>query len=314
MGGAAARVAPTTAFEVFEFQATRIGCVAADTLSTARTGRVAAVFDGGFYIQFGPALVFLGGVDLASGPLNLATSAPGSTHWNSAGPRVGDPVLAGERSLIVKSRFRFEIGSAPVWRPEGRLSPLRPEDLSRGLAGFREAATGRIPIEGLGGSIARSRGAGETGRGFDVAEPSIGALRSWLIDAFRNQDATCPLEVARLIGLGPGLTPSGDDLLGGAMIAAHAIGESPVAGRLWDRIRPDLALTGVISRAHLRAAGDGFGHEAIHRLLTAMLTGQAVGYGRLIDEIDRIGHSSGWDALAGVVLVLEAWVVSRSSP
>lgn len=314
MREAAARIAPPTAVEGFEFQAIRVGCVAADTLSTARAGRVIAVFDRGFYIQFDGDLVFLGNADLASGPLNLVTSSPVSANWKAAGVRVGDQVSHFAGRLIVPPRFRFTVDHPPVWRPERVTENLKADDVARGLAGFREAAAGRLPREGLARSIWDESDLGVAGRVVEAARPCVGDLRDWMTLAFQDRGVACPAAVTTLIGLGPGLTPSGDDLLGGAMIAAQVMEESSVAHRLWERIQPRLDATGVISRAHLRAAAGGLGHEVIHRALTAMLTGQTDGYGALIDEIDRIGHSSGWDAIAGVVPALEAWLVSRSSP
>jgi hypothetical protein len=113
-----------------------------------------------------------------------------------------------------------------------------------------------------------------------------------------------PRAANALIGMGPGLTPAGDDFAGGALIALRAAGRTAQADRIsaWA-----LALakkgTGKISRAHLRCAAAGEGHEALHELLRALHKGkQAID--RALAALSRVGHSSGRDAAAGALLTL----------
>ena len=114
-----------------------------------------------------------------------------------------------------------------------------------------------------------------------------------------------------LLGLGPGLTPSGDDFLGGAMIALAALGEPGRARRLADLILPSAAhLTGKISVAHLACAAKGEGAAALHGALAVLARPEPGAMGTALAAIDRIGHCSGWDGLAGAVAVL-AWRAAR---
>jgi hypothetical protein len=117
------------------------------------------------------------------------------------------------------------------------------------------------------------------------------AFLAWIRNEGRSPD--------ELIGLGPGLTPAGDDFVGGAMIALRAFGEHALADRIARWALP-LAEenTGRISRAHLRCAAAGEGHEALHDLLCSF---EEVHLARLA----RIGHTSGLDAAAGALLALE---------
>lgn len=46
--------------------------------------------------------------------------------------------------------------------------------------------------------------------------------------------AVHPRRLPHLVGLGPGLTPSGDDFLFSVMFTLHALGHGAVAERLWD--------------------------------------------------------------------------------
>jgi hypothetical protein len=68
------------------------------------------------------------------------------------------------------------------------------------------------------------------------------------------------------------------------------------ADGLWRWLKPRLNnRTSAISAAHLAAAAAGEGHEALHRVLNGELD---------LDALDAVGHTSGWDALAGAVAVM----------
>ena len=61
-----------------------------------------------------------------------------------------------------------------------------------------------------------------------------------------------------------------------------------------------------MSRAHLQAAAIGEGSEALHRVFFALLKADVFKLASEVDAIDRIGHTSGWDTLAGIATVLRA--------
>jgi len=108
-----------------------------------------------------------------------------------------------------------------------------------------------------------------------------------------------------LIGMGPGLTPAGDDFVGGAMIALRAFGDAEWADRIAAWALP-LAekRTSRISRAHLACAAAGEGHEALHLLLDSL--GQKEDFEKSLKVLSRIGHTSGLDAAAGALLALKS--------
>jgi hypothetical protein len=103
-----------------------------------------------------------------------------------------------------------------------------------------------------------------------------------------------------LIGLGPGLTPAGDDFVGGAMIALRTFGYVDTAERIAAWALPLAGeRTNRISRAHLECAAAGEGHEALHDYLGSF--GPTA-----LERLARIGHSSGLDAAAGARAALRA--------
>jgi hypothetical protein len=196
---------------------------------------------------------------------------------------VGDPSLGrgplnalidGFRPLALGERVSISVES--VWHP-----PLiRPAKLAKLEA--------QVPEEGLGCLLVGQHNALAT-----HAQPALEALEQWL-----RHGLAVPDPAAALIGLGPGLTPSGDDYLGGMLVALRALARDAQADALWRWLQPQLvAGTSAISAAHLEAAAAGEAHEIVHEVLLDP---------RQAQKLDRIGHCSGWDALAGAAAVLRA--------
>ena len=110
---------------------------------------------------------------------------------------------------------------------------------------------------------------------------------------------------ALLAGLGPGLTPAGDDYLVGLM-AGLRVWPGPLEnGGLSPpevcRIIFEAAegRTTLLSRAFLRSAKEGLFGENWHELLAALVRGDAIGIQRAARRVLSSGATSGADALAG---------------
>ena len=204
----------------------------------------------------------------------------------------------------------LDLRAVREWRPPAppRWSPSK---LQRGLAWLGAAAAG-APAAGLGRLIvplaARAVGAAAPVGGSALAALAwapIAALSRWIYEAAVSGAASSPpAVVGGLIGLGPGLTPSGDDALAGALLALHAFGRADLARSLAEHLRPLAAGgTGFISRAHLECAARGEGAAVLHDALVATMSGDVAALDRAGTAVGRLGHTSGWDALAGIVAV-----------
>ena len=109
-----------------------------------------------------------------------------------------------------------------------------------------------------------------------------------------------------LIGLGLGLTPSGDDFLGGLLFAAKTL---QAAYPDWSFTKHGLPIETYQSRTHLisftllkdLASGQAIGplHHIINGLLSAE-TAVSI-YHPFISQLTQIGHSTGWDLLTGLL-------------
>jgi hypothetical protein len=127
------------------------------------------------------------------------------------------------------------------------------------------------------------------------------SLISNLSSALANADIPKAKEItSRLAGLGPGLTPSGDDYLMGALYAAWIIHPFTVASVLAHEIADTAApLTTSLSAAWLRAAGKGEAGILWHDFFDALISTNAPQMQETMKKILAIGETSGTDALAG---------------
>jgi hypothetical protein len=105
--------------------------------------------------------------------------------------------------------------------------------------------------------------------------------------------------VSLLAGLGPGLTPSGDDVLAGILLVA-SLTERFSPSEL--RAAADTARTHDVSRSFLRWAANGHSIEPVHDLLLALAAGRPTDDAE--EAVAAIGANSGHDLLLGLRLAL----------
>lgn len=136
---------------------------------------------------------------------------------------------------------------------------------------------------------------------YNMSIDGLKKLCAWL----QGQEAEPQQGIVSLIGLGSGLTPSGDDVLGGVLIGLHLQGDIYRARQFTSNLQDFLEHTNVISRAHLYAASQGMGAAPLHDFSHAIMTNQdSTVLNAIAKRIDTIGHSSGWDATLGIFLGL----------
>ena len=150
-----------------------------------------------------------------------------------------------------------------------------------------------VPAEGLGPLLL-----GGSNPLIEHARPALRALDEWL-----PRGGPPAAEISRLIGLGPGLTPSGDDYLGGVLLALRAFHENEKAELLWNWLAPRLIEgTSALSAAHLAAAASGRGSNALLQCID-LLFEEKPDAARRLRALGAVGHCSGWDSLAGAASV-----------
>ena len=287
-----------------------IGKVAAEVLAAGMRGRVLAVFPRSFYVRdAGGQLACIGLAEIGAGPLNALLDPPQSARRFLGAVYTGRPVTVNGIYLCGGEGFSLKVGGARVWSPP--LSGCIPsrEILRRNTGYLLTAVRGRAPAQSLCammlGSVGKYPDPLERAL-FDRVRPGLAALGEWSHGLCHEQPLQAghpPAAAGGLIGLGAGLTPAGDDVIGGMLLALHALGLI-IPTRLLGEWALPLAIrrSSPISTAHLAAAVRGMGHQSLHLVLVAWIEGHPHRWDGLLDGVAGLGHGSGWDALCGILL------------
>jgi hypothetical protein len=125
-----------------------------------------------------------------------------------------------------------------------------------------------------------------------------------------SHDFTAVLQQAgALIGLGEGLTPSGDDFLGGMFFGRHLLASACSqliyleVGNLPDWIDAYRPCTNLISFTLLKDNSLGHAPDPLSRFGFALLTNRSTDLAiSAASELTALGHSTGWDLLTGFLV------------
>ncbi|HJW91278.1 MAG TPA: DUF2877 domain-containing protein [Anaerolineales bacterium] len=289
-----------------EMQSSHIGNAARQMLEQAPGGRVLGVTRQGAFLQVGEERVVFLSLETWRGPLtvNLAGD-PGALKTLSIGDAC---TVEGGRLHLGDQHLWIDLAHAAAWTLPPRLQQaLAPGERQANLhavarlllerKGRREAgpllplALG-LPLEGLGWPTYSLPDLASLQAALSAGEPEAicSALEPWL-------------------GLGPGLTPSGDDLALGLLLCLNRWGEILAPGV--DRaalscLLPPLAArrTSRLSASLIACAAQGEADERLALALDRMVAGRLEPE-TCAEYLASWGSSSGCDALAGMGLVIQ---------
>ena len=122
----------------------------------------------------------------------------------------------------------------------------------------------------------------------------------------------------QLAGLGPGLTPSGDDFIVGYLAALHArcsheLLLRPFLGGLIAPMTRLAAAANLISRQFMVNALAGEFSESLAQVVLAIATHDKLRLQESAARLVRVGHSSGADSLVGLLFGLRPWLVAADA-
>lgn len=247
---------------------------------------------------------------LGNGPLNLVipSSAPQPFHHLS----VGETVRSTGEILMLSDSLDVGLATAQLWDPKPYPA------LGADADGFRRALAAlfeRITTHSPEASLARLLPYLQAEDLPDPLQkirhfPRSHALMSGLAESLaRRNRRGLKVVTSSMAGLGPGLTPAGDDFLSGVLLALALTRElrddpelAEIAGMLLETAGPR---TGEISAAYLKAAHAGEANERWHRLLQAIAGGDARTLEETADAVLEIGETSGADMLAGFLTAMQ---------
>lgn len=264
---------------MIEVQASFIG---ADIPVSPFKGAVEMVFAHACTFMFadGRRLSLLCGEDEKG--MRIATIPASEWRWLQPHLQVGAPVT-GNANGADGPEFKIDWSQAQIWQ-----SPEFP---------------GYVPADGWGPGLKEAHIC------LEQAMAKIMPSDAWTMAHERFADLCEVLArkespdgaVLKLIGLGPGLTPSGDDMLCGLLGAFAAAGDARFDG-VRQVVEANLERTTSASIDYLSQACQPWWTEALHDLfaaVTAPATGRDMAH--VFARLSERGHSSGIDQAAGLI-------------
>lgn len=203
---------------------------------------------------------------------------------------VDDPVLIRENCLIIGRNVLIPASDCLKidLRQKAEESLLRQVSNIAGFSGLLKDTARKARFEKLTGN--------ET-------ETMIYSLLEERVDDLLTDPAD-PKKIHSLIGLGFGLTPSGDDMLLGIMAVMTAM-EHPLLPSLSGAVRDLAKGTTDVSRSYLLYASEGNFSGAVGDVLSALISGKEEDILRAADRLLSFGHLSGSDTLYGIACALD---------
>lgn len=273
-------------------QALQIAPYALPLMRGVHMGRVHSVFNTSFNVLAGERLVHMGSQDALVSATGVSI-APDDMEQLLDGLRAGDIVASSEGHMRVYKRESTELLELGGAKPCNCSIPLAASHLS---AAWAKGCLARLPLR---------RGCGL------YRDAHARACLQVLADP--NRDTSELLTAARyLVGRGPGLTPSGDDILMGYSCARWAFGcAGSLPGYIADATR---AHSTEVSASYADALRRGWVSPIYRDLICAAGLRDEQAFDRAVRIIGQIGHTSGTDALLGLSIGFSYVTARAASP
>lgn len=296
-------------------KATLIGASAHDALER-ESGEIHSIFERTFNILLGGKLVGIARSEVTPSPINIITDILPDENMSELGIDKEMTVRREDNRLSVDDVLEISLESAEIWQPKTRAEGYIDFELTgRNLELAKRLAADKARSEGLEqllpsiGDVALGK-TPQLPELKQVAEKALPQIVG-LVDSTRKNDVEGVRRYGQnLVGLGPGLSPSADDMLSGFMVSrwwvANSLGGDLNQLRTMNEaIIDSIGGTTLMSQQLLRHAVRGEANRAVEELLGAVLTGTAADVEAGVKEVSAIGETSGIDMVVGLLLGLE---------
>ena len=200
--------------------------------------------------------------------------------------------------------LRLHCAAAPVWDGSLQASPhVNPPVLVHIATILTAWLCHYAPTCGLAPLLSAL---GRDATGLSATCAAVHTVLMPLLSVRHTFSATTLLTLVKsLIGLGEGLTPSGDDCLVGLLAVLHVTGYLP--SRCSPPVREQFCQCVRLGTSHLsgefvRCALEGHFAEPVVRLMRALCTPDTGLWRMHAAALAAVGHSSGVDAMVGIAL------------
>ncbi len=271
-------------------------------LETSQHARVLYAFDAVVNLVNEDAEVLsLVSAHLGDGPFSIVLEDfPSGAHADSS-------LLVFENGLWLDD-WLIDAEEAVLWQPVPNWAALRsqPDLLPPAGRQIADLLAQHAPADSLARLVLDPAASSPLpARILQAAEQNIPMLFAGL---HQQDDPMLRQAAKKLAGLGPGLTPAGDDLLLGAMYGLWATQPSAAAKQTAEAIAAIATeRTHALSAAWLAAGARGEAAAPWHQLFDAIVVNDRAALTAAVMRILPTGHTSGADALAGFLGMLQGW-------
>ena len=290
------------------------GRVALEALAQARSAAVAGKTSRGVFLRLDHGWVIFVSYEAQRGPLTLnLRGAPGALPDLESGS-IG--VCSPERIFFPHPGLTLSLAQAEAWQaPAPAGEPLPPDLIRSQLITMARLGSTSPVASGLAALLPAVVGMPELSphQNADYS-PKIARLQT----ACRDGQAPAMAEaLGAFLGLGPGLTPSGDDLVSGFLLAANRWGRRLQPGLDFTRLNQGIVggarrATSDISASLIACAAGGQADERLILALDGIVTA-APDANACFAALTGWGSSSGYDALVGMAIFLTHGISLTSS-
>ena len=273
-------------------------------------GQVIAVFDSSIYLQTSNQIICLGNRTLKNSPITIITSLPVNFSFKRFRMQIEEKVFFFNGDIKIKD-ITFAFGEkTKIWHPAELKYPFLSYNVRQGIRHFHKLLKNRdVEPRGFSEILFLKNLDSKKFNYNKKVLAEISECKRWICQSRAKENKACmsrPYWAENLLGFGFGLTPSGDDFIGGVMIGLHICKKTSMAQSIWDHVYENISeSTSPIAGAHLQAASTGLGPADIHKLADTILSANSEGMLNLVKSLDMIGQTSGWDIFAGVFVVIQ---------
>jgi hypothetical protein len=287
-----------------------VGSHALRVLRGGATGEVHSTFERAFNALISDELVGITRSDVPNGPFSVITDVKLNEGMQSLVDN-GEGIKVDADFIYFRKGLVISLKGAKIWWPQrGVKKPIYKKLVKRNLSLVKEIASHRN--DGFGGLVRHiEKIIYGTPINYDqlnhVSRSGLPSIIS-LVGAVKTEDlALVGQSTKNLVGLGPGLTPSGDDLLAGFMASLRwAVNSFNGDLDSVDEINRTIANaakgTTMMSEQIIARAVDGEVDETVEGLLEAVLNGQIEDVKDSTEKVLALGETSGVDSIVGILI------------